>query len=108
MRSPFRTNHTIAVVAATVLFSTVLHGHAFAQTSVTLAFHGPLQERVRITTARLFVTAWAVSEDHDLPVEGNVVRLDLEATRPEFADRIADTSGFIYVKAAGDAPIISE
>jgi hypothetical protein len=102
-----RTN-SIHIVALTVVFTAILCGRAGAQTSVSLAFGGPLQEPVAITRAQLFVTAWGVSEAHDLPVEGNVVRLDLEATRPEFADGFADVGGFIYVKAAGYAPVMSE
>jgi hypothetical protein len=64
--------------------------------------------RACITSAQLFVTAWGVSKKHDLRVDGNVVLLHLDATRPEFANRFEDTSGFIYVKAAGYAPIMSE
>ena len=108
MRAAFHTSCSVAVVAAAVLLSAVCAAHAVAQTSVTLTFRGPIQEPVPIVSARLLITAWGVSEQHELPVEGNVVRVDLEATRPEFADRIADTSGFIYVAAAGFAPIMSE
>jgi hypothetical protein len=107
MRAPFRTSYSVAVVAA-ILFSAVFEADAVAQTSVTLTFRGPLKEPAAVTTARLLVTAWGVSEEYELPIEGNIVRLDLEATRPEFVDRIADTSGFVYVKAVGFAPVMSE
>ncbi len=73
-----------------------------------LTFRGPLQEPVAIAGAQLLVTAWGVTEQYELSIEGNVVRVDMEATRPEFADRIADTRGFVYVKAAGYAPVMSE
>lgn len=108
MRVPCRASYPVAVIMAAILFSAVLAADAVAQTSVTLTFRGPLTEPAAITTARLLITAWGVSEEYELPVEGSVVRLDLEATRPEFVERIADTSGFVYVKAAGFAPIMSE
>lgn len=100
--------YSVAVFAAAILFSAVLDADAVAQTSVTLTFRGTTEEPVAVTRVRLLVTAWGVSEQYDLPIDGNVVRVELEATRPEFAERIADTAGFIYVNAAGYAPVMSE
>src|SRR5215510_12457432 len=92
---------------AGLLFA-VLYGNVAAQTSVTLTFWSPLGERAPVTRAQLLVTAWGVAEKYELQVESNVVRVDLEATRPEFAEKIADASGFIYIKAAGYAPLMSQ
>jgi hypothetical protein len=86
----------------------LLQGRAVAQTSVSLAFQNAAGEPVPITRAQLLVTAWGVSEQHDLPYEGNVVRLDLAGTRPTFADGISDTRGVVYVKADGYTPILSQ
>src|SRR5262245_26853257 len=107
-----RTRHAIErltrLLALTALLSLVLHANATAATSVALAIQGPQRDAVSITRAQLFVTGWGIAEEHDLPIQGNVVQLDLDATRPEFAARIADTRGFIYIKAAGYAPLISQ
>jgi hypothetical protein len=75
---------------------------------VSLALRGPRQEQVAITSAQLFVTAWGVSEEYALPIDGDRVRVDLDKTRPGFAAQIADTRGFIYVKADGYSPLMSE
>jgi hypothetical protein len=96
------------VVAIVTFLTLVIHGRATAQTTVAVTFQGAAGEPVPITSAQLMVTAWGTSERHDLPFAGNVVRLDLDATRPDFAAHITDTRGVVYVKADGYAPILSQ
>lgn len=91
-----------------VLLAALPSSSATAETSVTLTFRGPQREPVRIERAQLLLTAWGVSEEYDLPVPGNVLRLDLEASRPEWAERFNDTTGYLYIEATGYAPLISE
>jgi hypothetical protein len=88
--------------------ATTGYGPAGVATSVTLTFQGPTRAPLAITHAQLLVTAWGVAERYDLAVDGSVLRLDLEATRPEFADRFTDEKAFIYIKAAGYPPLMSE
>jgi hypothetical protein len=96
------------VVAIVTLLTLVIHSRATAQTTVAVTFQGAAGEPVPITSAQLMVTAWGTSERHDLPFAGNVVHLDLDATRPNFADHMSDTRGVVYVKADGYAPITSQ
>jgi hypothetical protein len=81
---------------------------ALAATSMTLRFRTADGEPARVTRAELLVTAWGVSEEQPLPVRDDVVVLDLEATRPEFADRFADERGYVYIEADGHVPVISQ
>ena len=108
MHCPKQTPRLVSILGLTAVLVLLLHVDATAQTALTLVFHGPVREPVPITRAQLLVAAWGVSLQYDLEVEGNVLKIDLEATRPEFAGKIADTSGFVYVKAAGYAPLMSE
>jgi hypothetical protein len=108
MRYLLRPGHLLRAFSIIGLLTVVPGGNAWADTSVALTFHGPLGESVSITSAQLLVSAWGVSEQYDLPVQGNIVRLDLEKTRPEFADRFADEKGYLYIKTDGYAPLISQ
>jgi hypothetical protein len=94
---------------STVAFLTIASTRpAAAGTSVTMTFTGPGRRVAPVVQAQLLVTAWGVSERHDLAVEGNVVRLDLQASRPEFVARFADVRGVVYVKATGYPPLLSQ
>jgi hypothetical protein len=95
----------LARLVALLLF--VLSGRGAAQT-LSIEFHGAAGEPVPITRAQILMTGWGAYDQKDLPFTGNVVQLDLGRTRPDFAVGLADSRGFIYVKADGYAPIMSQ
>jgi len=104
-----RRAHVPALRALLVAIALLTCGtSARAQTAVTLALRGPAQEAVAVAEAHLFITGWGSAERVGLPVDGNLVRLDLDATRPDAASPTADITAFVYVKAPGYAPLMSE
>ena len=77
-------------------------------TPLTLTFETGDGQPVSVTSAQLLVTAWGSSHKYDLNVEKSVVNIDLEATRPAFEGKVADLRGYMYIKAAGYAPLMSQ
>lgn len=94
-------------IAAVVIGMCVGHGSVSAATVLTVTFHGPDGQPAPIARARLLATAWGTVEESDLPAQGNVLRVDLDAVKPAWAPGLSDAAGFLYVNADGYAPIIS-
>lgn len=59
--------------------------------------------------ARLFITWWGGSDEYDLPVRGDVLELDFRELAARVGRRLdTSTNAFIYIKADGYAPLMSE
>jgi hypothetical protein len=88
-------------VAALFCFSSVASG----ATTVTLKFHGPQGERVRLTRAETLISGWGYADEKDLPTVADTLRLVLDPTSAtSLGNKLAEAeSTFLYVEAAGYA-----
>jgi hypothetical protein len=88
-------------VAAVFCFSSVASG----ATTVTLKFHGPQGERVRLTRAEILISVWGYADEKDLPTDADTLRFVLDPTSAtSLANKLAEAeSTFLYVEAAGYA-----
>ena len=82
-------------------------------TRLRLAFYGPGHEHVVITRAELLVVAWGLTERLPLQATGNTLNLDMSESwlraQSNVAPRLRDLERvFLYVKAAGYAPVRSD
>jgi hypothetical protein len=76
--------------------------------TVTLTLVNSAQQPIGGARARLFITSWGISDEYDLPVRGHLVQLDFTALAGRVAVVNVDTVAFIYIKADGYAPLMSE
>jgi hypothetical protein len=88
--------------AAVFCFSSVASG----ATTVTLKFHGPQSERVRLTRAEILLSGWGWADGKEVRASGDSLRLTLDPalTAPSGAKLADAESAFIYVEAVGFAP----
>jgi hypothetical protein len=76
--------------------------------SITVGLVSPERQPVSGARVQLLITSWGVSDEYELPVRGHVLDLDFTALAARVGRVDSSTSAFIYIKAGGYTPLMSQ